>query len=67
MTTGSFFTNWVGIIFWFLFAMSVGFKYRYFLNNNDIKINEKKNCFGYGICGQDGAYLAELLLKKIIK
>ena len=37
MTTGSFFTNWVGIIFWFLFAMSVGFKYRYFLNNNDIK------------------------------
>lgn len=28
ITTGSFFTNWIAAIFWFMFAMSVGLKYR---------------------------------------
>ena len=34
ITTGSFYTNWIATIFWFLFAMSIGFKYRYLSNKN---------------------------------
>lgn len=37
ITTGSFFTNWISIIFWFLFAMTIGFKYRY-----NLKIDKKR-------------------------
>ena len=34
ITTGSFFTNWIAAIFWFMFAMSVGLKYRLIIKNN---------------------------------
>ncbi len=34
ITTGSFFTNWIAAIFWFMFAMSVGLKYRLLVKTN---------------------------------
>ena len=35
VTTGSFFTNWIATIFWFMFAINIGFKYRLIMEDND--------------------------------
>ena len=35
ITTGSFFTNWIAAIFWFMFAMNVGLKYRLIIESNN--------------------------------